>query len=380
MDRLHPQHVDLSDLSLEALESFGNDLANYQRGVNFWIGDLAIYAEKHYPNSATQVWPEWISPGLVDRCKAVAQSYPPSDRNPDATWTQHMREARHHDRVERVRAHVEAGRTSDEARTEPAESRWLLAIDVHYYLHRFWFSGAGVEAALGVAQWVERTVERLKKKGVTDVACCFDSKRNDRKKLDDTYKDRPPKDPELGNQLKTVWEMLTKSGFCCVKIEGQEADDCLASYAAQFKGRVTILTQDKDCRQCLSDKCNMLLDVEWNEDETTGEHVPTYKWLSAKQHTESTGIPPRQWPEFQCLMGDSVDGIKGAVGIGEVTAKKLIQEFGNADVVVAAAKAHNAKIRAAQCASLIEFADKLEVTRQLVTLRTDLELPTNTRI
>ena len=124
------------------------------------------------------------------------------------------------DRLERVARSVEAGRTSDEERAAAAQAnaedkraRWLLAIDCNYYLHRFWFSGAGVEAAVGVAKWIQRTVERLKEKGLTDVVCAFDSLQNNRKELtktwEDKYKDRPPKDPELVQQLHLVRELLT---------------------------------------------------------------------------------------------------------------------------------------------------------------------------
>ena len=114
--------------------------------------------------------------------------------------------------------------------SRPTGPRWLLAVDVNYFLHRFWHSGAGVESAMSVAGWVQRTVERLKEKGLTDVACCFDAPDNHRKKLtegwEDGYKQRPPKDPELVQQLHLVRELLCKE-FACVSVEGMEADDVL---------------------------------------------------------------------------------------------------------------------------------------------------------
>jgi len=386
MSRLGDVFLDTKELTTEQVEHYGQHLAVEQRGVNWWIGDVARYARNTLKlgDNYSQVFPEWVSPGLIQRCEAVAAAYPKeADRNPLATWTIHMRHANHPDRIALVAATVEDGLTSDESRQATGQ-RWLLAVDVNYFLHRFWFSGAGIEAAVSVADWLERTVERLKDKGLTDVACCMDSKINHRKQLtetwDDKYKDRPPKDPELGHQLNMVSELLHEKGFCVVTRDGMEGDDLMASYAKQFSGNVTILTQDKDCRQCLSDKCNMLLDVEWVEDETTGEHRPDYKWLSAKQHTEATGIRPDQWTEFQTLWGDNVDGIKGAVGIGEKGAAQLIQEFGSVDGAIQAAKDGDERIKPAKIASLIEFESKAETTRQLVTLRDDLELPGDTRI
>jgi DNA polymerase-1 len=299
-----------------------------------------------------------------------------------------MQHANKHDRVALVAASVEAGRTSDEerqnTRQETNRPRWLLAVDVSYFLHRFWFSGAGIEAASGVVTWVRRPVERLREKGLTDVVCCLDSPTNHRKEFtrdwEDKYKDRPPRDPELSHQLKLVHDLLQDDGFACVGVDGMEADDVMASYAKQFEGRVTLMTQDKDCRQCLSDKCNMLLDVTWNTDEHSADHVPTYQWVTAKSHTEATGITPHQWPEYQILMGDNTDGIKGAIGIGEKGAKELVLTFDTAAKAVESALLDDVRIKERTRKSLVDFASKIDVTRKLVTLRTDLTLPTTTRI
>jgi 5'-3' exonuclease len=373
-------------LPIEQLESFGKGVVEWQRGVNWWIGDIARAARRLLgDDNYSQVFPPETSPGLIQRCEAVAKAYPKeSDRNPLATWTQHMNVANKPNRIELVAAMVSEGQTSDESRKAKQDQRWLLAVDTNYFLHRFWFSGAGIESAVSVAGWIERTVERLREKGLTDVACCFDSRVNRRKELtaewQDKYKDRPPKDPELSTQLNLVRELLEGCGFACVSVEGYEADDCMASFAAQFDGKVTVMTQDKDCRQCLSDKCNMLLDVEWAQDETSGENMPEYKWMSAKQHTEETGIPPNQWAQYQAIMGDNVDGIKGAVGIGQKGAADLIREFGSAQAVIQAARDEHESIRPKKREALIEFEDKLDVTLSLVSLVTDLPLPNSTRI
>lgn len=390
--RIKPLFLDCQGLSLADLESFGAELVYQQRGCMWWLGDVARYAEAHFPESWQQAFPVGTSPGLIDRAKSVAKAYPrEEDRNPLASWSIHMQNAGKPDRIQRVQAHVDAGRTTDEARqadkaerTESLRSRWLLAVDVNYFLHRFWFSGAGVESAIGVAQWVQRTVERLKRKGLTDVACCFDSRTNHRRELttewEHKYKDRQAKDPELSNQLQLVHDLLAGHGFACVSIDGMEADDCMASFAKQFAGKVTLLTQDKDCKQCLSDKCNMLLDVEWLQDEHTGEATPEYKWVSAASHTEATGIRPDQWTSFQAIMGDNVDGIKGAIGIGEKGAVDLVKTFGSVQGAIDAAKAEDERITPAKRQSLIDLEEKLDVTLRLVTLRTDLPIQHNTRV
>jgi 5'-3' exonuclease len=341
MSTPHEQFFKITPNStLEELSEYAGHAAYLQRAVPWWIGDLARYAEARWPETWHQIFPEWISPGLVDRCKGVAKAYPDeSDRNLLCTWSQHKQVANKPDRRELLEEIVAKGLTTDESRKAAADdrTRWLLAVDVNYHLHRHWFSGAGVEAAVRVTEWIQRTVERLKEKGVTDVVCCFDSTRNFRKELtagwEDKYKDRPPKDPELVQQIHLVNQLLEGAGFRCVTLDGFESDDILASYAEQFEGRVTILSQDKDMKQCLSRKCNMLTDVDWTEDPTSGDMLPEYKWLSAKEHTDTTGLRPDQWPDYQAIWGDNVDGIKGAPGIGEVGAKDLILEFGTLDTI-----------------------------------------------
>jgi len=387
---MRKRFFDCKDLTIEEAEGYGTAFIEMQRDVMFWIADLARHAEANWPDRLPQVWPAGVSPGLLSRTSGVGKAYPKeADRQIDATYTQYMQAAGKSDRLEVLASIIDAGQTSDESRKHLAderkgESRWTLAVDVNYHLHRHWHSGAGVEAASQVAGWVDRTAKRLKDKGLTDVLCCFDSPRNFRKELtskwEHKYKDRPPKDPELGQQLTLVRELLEGHGFCCVDLDGFEADDLMASAAYQFDGRITLLTQDKDLKQCLTAQCNILLSVDWNEDDTSGDMVPEYKWLSAKQHTEEKGITPADWTAYQTICGDKVDGIKGAAGIGEIGAAKLIQEFGSVAATIKAAKDDDERIRPKQRQALIEFESIADITRQLVTLRTDLELPTNTRI
>jgi len=409
MSRMQALYLDTKDMTVEAMESWGKDLCDMQKSVNWWLGDLAIAAKaKLGEDNYSQVFPVDVSSGLIQRCEAVARAYAPQERNPGASWTIHMQHANKPNRLALVAAAVDAGRTSDEEHkasrakqtVDPKLKRWLLAIDVNYWVTRMWASGASIEAAKETSAWIKRTVERLKEKGLTDVVCCFDSSNSFRKELtkdwDDKYKDRATKDPELGQQLRIAEEMLAE--FCCVKADTFEADDLLASFAKQFNGHVTMLTVDKDMRQCLSPKCNMLVAVEWTEDPTSGEMLPEYKWVSTRDHTgwvdengkeqggftynntHVWGITPEQMTSFQSLAGDSSDSVAGAAGIGPKIAADLIKEFGAIEAIIQAAKDEDDRITAKKREALIAFESKLEITRKLVTLRTDLPLPTTTKI
>jgi DNA polymerase-1 len=132
----------------------------------------------------------------------------------------------------------------------------------------------------------------------------------------------------------------------------------------------------------------MLLDVTWNQDDHSGEMLPEYHWYTEKPHPrikcrnllDDTGLTPQTFPDFQCLRGDPTDGIKGCAGVGEKGAADLVQTFGSAAGAIQAAKLGDPRIRESKQLALIEFEWKLAITRQLVTLRTDLELPTTTRL
>lgn len=393
--RMKKRFLDTAGMTVEEAENWGRELCEMARDVPWMLGDLARWAESKLGENYSQVFPPETSPGMIQRYLGVAKLYPKlSDRQHEASWSQFMQVARKPDRQALLQAIVDQGLTTDESRkTPPANDRpkWLLAFDIHYFGHRHFYSGAGVETAVRVTQWVGRTVERLKAKGATDVVCAFEGRGSTRKELvekagwEDKYKDRPPKPEDLRHQLQLVRDLLEKAGFACVSVDGYEADDVLASYAQQFPGRTTLITADKDLRQCLSDHCNILLDVEWTEDETSGEALPDYKWLTAKTHTEATGIRPDQWTDLQILVGDAVDGIKGARSIGETGATSLIKTFETANAAIQAAKDEDERLLSMKrgkimAQSLLDFEAKLEVTRQLVTLRTDCEVPMTTRI
>ena len=388
MTRMRPRFLDCTGMTLEEAESFGNELAKIQRDVMFWVGDLARYCESRWPDRHHQVWPEWVSPGLLARTAGVCRAYPSEDeRQIEATYTQFMQNSNHPDRLDRLAAIVDQGMTSDESR----KPGWLLAVDVNYWVLRFYHSGAEVEAAKEVAGWIRRTVNRMRDTlGLTDVLCCFDSPTNFRKDLtrdwEDKYKGhRHEKDPELVRQITLVRDMLTADGFACHSVDDMEADDVMASAASSFRGKVTLLSQDKDCRQLLSKDVNILRDVEWSEDPTSGEMIPDYKWVSSKSHTEEFGLPPGSFVDAQILMGDSVDNIKGAANIGPKGAVYLVSEFGSAQGAIEAARSRDERLLSMtrgkmMSRSLCDLEEHIDIVRQLVELRTDLPIPSQTRV
>lgn len=414
----------LPHTTLEEFTAKCTEAALMQRAVPWWIGDLALAVERQHPRTHHQAWPEWMSPDLIARCKAVSEAYPPEDRNLQATWTVHMRLAGRGDRVAAVQETVEAGQTSDEVRRDPPpvseneplkdetatgtmvvhpkpevvtapqlSTNWLLAVDVNYFVVRFYASGSGVEAAQTVVHWLARLIERLQVKGLTDAVCCMDSVTNHRKALtqgwEHGYKDRTEKPTDLIEQLKLAPKLLEQINLPVVSIMDMEADDVMASYARRFDGKVTLLTADKDMRQCLSANVNILENVQWEDHPETGKQVPVYKWVSAKSHIEDgmsysstkvSGITPEQWPHFQAIAGDSVDGIKGCVGIGAKGAADLIKAHGTVQAVIDACRDGVADLSKIKRMAVLDFEPFAETMLKLTTLRTNLDVPMTTKL
>lgn len=126
-------------------------------------------------------------------------------------------------------------------------------------------------------------------------------------------------DPDLFPQIKRIRSLLAGMGLPRVLIPDQEADDVIATIAHICSGpecRVTIVGGDKDLHQLVTEDVE-IYDV-MKEVRINCEYVRT-KW----------GVQdPRQVIDIQALMGDGVDGIPGAPGIGEKYAKELIGEYG----------------------------------------------------
>ena len=406
--------------SLQEYETYIGLLLEAQRDVIWQLGDLANGVKRHYPDTYEQAYPAGKSPDAMDRYRGVSSAYQPHERNIDATWTIHMHNAKDPDRVAIVAAAVAAGQTSDENRKNPApvenrqvagseepaappepvvtaesappvSSRWLLCVDINYYVHRQ-FQVEGMAAGTSIVSWLIRVIDRLMGKGLTDVVCCFDGPNNHRHEItkgwDQPYKERTEKAPELVTLLNQVPTMLSEKNILIVTIDGMEADDVMASYAKSFDGKVTLLTADKDLRQCLSERCNMLIDVKWEENPDTREWLPVYNWVNVKAHMESvtyasakvSGISPDAWPHFQAIAGDSVDKIRGCEGIGAKGAMDLILAHNTVQGVIEACKSGAVALTAKKIEAVLAFEPFAEATLLLTTMRTDLKVPQNTTI
>lgn len=122
---------------------------------------------------------------------------------------------------------------------------------------------------------------------------------------------------ELLAQLDPVKEAVSRLGLLVQVSEGCEADDCIASMAARYKGErpVVIIGTDKDLKQCLDDGVYM-----WDP-------MKSDKLTTVDDFRQETGLEPSRWADFQAVIGDSSDNIPGIPGVGPKTAQKIFSRF-----------------------------------------------------
>jgi DNA polymerase-1 len=201
----------------------------------------------------------------------------------------------------------------------------------------------------------------------THLAVIFDAGaitfRND---IYDQYKaNRPPAPEELVPQFPLIRDAVKAFNVACIEQEGFEADDVIATYATQIAaagGEVTIVSSDKDLMQLIRPGIDML-DTMKN------------KRMGPDEVAEKFGVVPDRVIDVQSLAGDSVDNVPGVPGIGIKTAAQLITEYGDLESLLARAGEIKQPKRREK---LIEFADQARMSRELVTLKQDVQLPIKT--
>ncbi len=195
----------------------------------------------------------------------------------------------------------------------------------------------------------------------THLAVIFDySSKSFRNEIYPEYKAHRPEAPEdLRPQFGIIRQATRAFNVPCIEMEGYEADDLIATYAQQAEAAgatVKIVSSDKDLMQLITDKIVMYDQMK-------------DKVVAAEDVVEKFGVPPEKMIDLQAMAGDSVDNVPGVPGIGVKTAAQLLDEYGNLDELLARAGEIKQNKRRE---NLIEFADQARLSRELVTLKTDV--------
>ena len=249
-----------------------------------------------------------------------------------------------------------------------SERRTLYLIDGSGYIHRAYHAlppmtrpdGTPVNAVYGFTQMILKLIQDVE---ADHLAVIFDTARKSfRNDIYPDYKaNRPPAPEDLAPQFDIIREATRAFGLPCIEKEGYEADDLIATYARRAReagADVVVVSSDKDLMQLLTDGVSLLDPVK-------------NKPIDREAVRAKFGVDPDRVVDVQALAGDSSDNVPGVPGIGVKTAATLIEEYGDLDSLLdRAAEIKQPKRRQ----TLVENAELARVSRDLVSLRDDVEV------
>jgi DNA polymerase I len=243
----------------------------------------------------------------------------------------------------------------------------LVLVDGSSYLYRAFHAlppltnsrDEPVGAVLGV---VNMLLKLLDEHQPEHFAVVFDARgKTFRDELFAEYKaNRPPMPDELSAQVGPLLEVIEALGLPILQVEGVEADDVIGTLAcrAAENGMSTLVsTSDKDMAQLVNERVTLV-------------NTMSNTTLDRPGVEEKFGVPPERIADWLALVGDSSDNIPGVPKCGPKTATKWLREFGDLDTLKARADEVGGKIGESLRASL----DQLELSRELATIRCDVEL------
>jgi len=250
----------------------------------------------------------------------------------------------------------------------------LLVVDAPSLLYRAFFAlpktitgpdDKPVNALLGTVNLILWGIEQHAPRAV--VLCFGAEAAVYRKELYPPYHaDRPEVPEELAHQWADTRAWFEAFGWVVEDHDTLEADDLLGSFAeaeVEAGGEALLYTGDRDMFQCVSDRVRVL----FPRGAKDGPEL-----IGPAEVRKRYGVDPGQVPDFIALRGDPSDGLPGAKGIGEKTAKDLLREHETLEGAIAA----SVRLRPRVGSVLRESAQDLRAFREIATLvRVPVTLP-----
>ncbi len=193
--------------------------------------------------------------------------------------------------------------------------------------------------------------------------CAFDLPgKTFRHQLYEGYKASREEMPEdLSPQIGHVQRLLEALQIPVLTAEGFEADDVLGTMAAlveRLHGECVLVTNDKDCRQLITDHV-CLFNIRKNE------------FLDTAALAAEWGIRPDQVVDYQALVGDPIDCVPGIPLIGPKLARQLITQYETLESVLDHAQDVGGVKRRE---SILQHREQALKSRELVRLASDVPL------
>lgn len=253
----------------------------------------------------------------------------------------------------------------------PVRETELFLVDGNNLAYRAFFAlpeelqttdGQPTNALLGFTNMLFKLLSDYKPRGV---AVAWDTRPVHRTEISAEYKsERRPMPDLLREQFPHFRPIVEAFGYQNLEFEGWEADDVIATLATQADEaavKTCVVSTDRDAFQLCSDNVCLMMTPRGVAD----VHVYTPERVEARY-----GVRPDQVPDFIGLKGDTSDNIPGVPGIGDKTAGQLIAQYGSLEDVIE----HADELSPARSRSIKEHAEQARASKELATMRRDLEL------
>ncbi|MEJ1298546.1 MAG: DNA polymerase I [Candidatus Sedimenticola sp. (ex Thyasira tokunagai)] len=243
----------------------------------------------------------------------------------------------------------------------------FILVDGSSYLFRAYHAlppltnshGEATGAIVGVVNMLRKLIDEYRPERM---AVVFDAPGGSfRNQMYDQYKaNRPPMPDDLREQIEPLHRIVEAMGLPLLMVPGVEADDVIGTLAAQASSlemKTLISTGDKDLAQLVDERVTLI--------NTMNNSLMDREGVVAK-----FGVTPEQIIDYLALVGDSSDNIPGIPKCGPKTAAKWLGAYGSADQLVT----HAEEIKGKVGEYLRENLEQLALSRELTTIRLDLEL------
>lgn len=207
------------------------------------------------------------------------------------------------------------------------------------------------------------------------IAAIFESKEKTfRHETFSDYKaNREQMPDDLASQLPYIKRLCEAYNIPMISVPGYEADDVIGTLAVQaaHKGlQAVIVSNDKDMCQLVRDP--LVVCMRQNSQVVKRkEPVPPIEWCDEAWVEKKFGVPANKLVDLLGLMGDSIDNIPGAPGVGPKGAAQIVQEFGSIDNALAHWEdIKNKRYRE----SLRDNAELIRKSRELAEIKTDIDI------
>lgn len=208
----------------------------------------------------------------------------------------------------------------------------ILLLDSNSLMYRAYHALPNLKSTKGlytgaIYGFLSILLKIIKEQNPTHIAAAFDLHGPTfRHEMYKEYKaTRKPMDEELRQQVEPLKELITAMGIKIVSMQGYEGDDILGTLSKRFDDDCVIVTGDRDSFQLVSPTTKVF----WTKKGVSDIEVYDVDRLL------QDGFTVQQFIDYKALRGDTSDNVPGIPGVGEKTAKQLLEQFGSLENILA---------------------------------------------